>query len=98
VTLFNVAIIGLLSSGLTALFFLGVFTERAHGIGVLIGAITSAIALYFIKFYTPINFYFYACPGFIICFVVGYLVSLVIPVKDKSLEGLTLYTMFRRDD
>jgi SSS family solute:Na+ symporter len=98
VTLFNVAIIGLLSSGLAGLFFLGVFTKRANGFGVLIGAITSAIALYFIKFYTPMNFYFYACPGFIICFVVGYLVSLVIPVKDKSLEGLTLYTMFRRDD
>ena len=98
VTLFNVAIIGLLSSGLAALFALGVFTRRANGIGVLIGAITSAIALYFIKFYTPINFYFYACPGFIICFTVGYLVSLVIPVKDKSLEGLTLYSVLRRDD
>lgn len=98
VTLFNVAIIGLLSSGLAALFALGVLTRRANGIGVLIGAITSAICLYFIKFYTPINFYFYACPGFIICFVVGYLVSMVIPVKDKSLEGLTLYTIVRKGD
>lgn len=98
VTLFNVAIIGLLSSGLAALFALGVFTKRSHGIGVLIGAITSAIALYYIKFYTPINFYFYACPGFVICFVVGYLTSLIIPVKDKSLEGLTLYTVLGKDD
>ncbi len=98
VTLFNVAIIGLLSSGLAALFALGVFTRRANGIGVLIGAITSAIVLYFIKFYTPMNFYFYAFPGFVICFVVGYFASLIIPVKDKSLEGLTLYSVLGRDD
>ena len=98
VTLFNVAIIGLLSSGLAGLFALGIFTHRANGIGVIIGAITSAIVLYFIKFYTPVNFYFYAFPGFVVCFVVGYLTSLVIPVKDKSLEGLTLYTIFRRED
>ena len=58
----------------------------------------SAIVLYFIKFYTPINFYMYAFIGFVICFIVGYMASLIIPEKEKTMEGLTLYTSLPRED
>ncbi len=96
--LFFTSVLGLFSSGLGGLFALGIFTRRANGIGAFTGAIASASALYFIKFYTPINFYLYAFIGFVICFIVGYMASLIIPEKEKSMEGLTLYTSLPRED
>ncbi len=97
-SLFFTSILGLFSSGLAGLFALGIFTKRSQGIGAFIGAITSAIALFFIKYYTPINFYLYAFLGFVVCFIVGYLASLIIPEREKSMEGLTLYTALPRED
>ncbi len=97
-SLFFTSMIGLFSSGLAGLFALGIFTRRSNGIGAFIGAITSAVVLYFIKFYTPINFYMYAFIGFVICFIVGYIASLIIPDKEKTMEGLTLYTSLPRED
>ena len=97
-SLFFISILGLFSSGLAGLFALGIFTRRSNGSGAFIGAITSAIVLYFIKFYTEINFYFYAFFGFVICFIVGYLASLIIPEREKSMEGFTIYTSLPRED
>ena len=97
-SLFFISILGLFSSGLAGLFALGIFTRRSNGSGAFIGAITSAIVLCFIKFYTEINFYFYAFSGFVVCFIVGYFASLIIPEKEKSMEGLTVYTSLPRKD
>ena len=97
-SLFFTSMIGLFSSGLAGLFALGIFTKRANGIGAFIGAITSALVLYYIKFHTPINFYLYAFLGFVVCFIMGYILSLIIPDKEKSLKGLTLYTSLPRQD
>lgn len=91
--LFAASIAGLFISGLGGLFVLGIFTRRTNGIGALVGAITSAIVLYFVKIETPIHFLLYGSIGFITCFIVGYLSSLFIPERKKSLEGLTIYTM-----
>ena len=96
-TLFFTSILGLFSSGLGGLFALGIFTRRSNGIGAFIGAITSALCLVYIKFYTDINFYFYAFIGFVVCFIVGYFASLIIPEREKSMEGLTLYTIHPRE-
>ncbi len=92
-TLFSAAVVGLFSSGLAGLFALGIFTQRAKGIGAFIGAIASAMVLFFIKYHTPIHFFLYTFIGLLVCFSVGYLASLIIPEKEKPLEGLTLYTL-----
>lgn len=97
-TLFSAAVVGLFTSGLAGLFALGIFTQRANGIGALIGAITSALFLYFIKYHTPIHFFLYTIIGFFICLSVGYFASLIIPEKEKPLEGLTLYTLNRKNN
>lgn len=97
-SLFFISILGLFSSGLGGLFALGIFTRRSNGIGAFIGAITSAICLVFIKFQTDINFYYYAFLGFVVCFIVGYFASLIIPERGKSMEGLTLYTSLPREE
>jgi len=96
--LFAASIAGLFISGLGGLFVLGIFTRRANSIGALVGAITSAIVLYFVKIETPIHFLLYASIGFITCFIVGYLSSLFIPERKKSLEGLTIYTILARKE
>jgi len=90
--------VGLLSSGLAGLFILGVFTRRAKGIGVFIGAIASALVLYYVKIYTPVHFILYAFIGIAVCVIVGYFASLIIPEKGKSLEGLTYHTSLTKID
>jgi len=92
------AAVGLFSSGLAGLFILGMFTRRAKGIGAFIGALVSVVALYFVKVHTPIHFILYAFIGIVVCVIVGYLASLFIPEKSKSLKGLTYYTMLPKTD
>ena len=96
--LFAAFIAGLFMSGLGGLFALGIFTRRANGMGAIVGAISSAVILYFVKYDTPIHFFLFSFIGFTTCFVVGYLSSLFIPERKKSLEGLTIYTMLAREE
>jgi SSS family solute:Na+ symporter len=86
-------LVGLAASGLAGLFALGIFTRRAHGTGALVGAITSAVVLYFVERRTDIHFFLYAGIGIITCVVVGWLASLVLPAAMKPIDGLTVYTM-----
>ena len=96
--LFFLAALGLFSSGLAGLFILGIFTRRAKGVGAFVGAIVSALVLYFVRVHTPVNFMLYTFVGIAVCVLVGYLASLVIPEKGKSLEGLSLYTALPKED
>ena len=93
-----IQISNLLTGGLTGIFFLAVFTKRTHATGVLIGFFTSAIILYLFKNYTNVHFWWYTITGMCSCIVVGYLTSLIIPSKKKSLDGLTIYNMRKRVD
>ena len=43
--------------------------------------------------YSQINGYLYAAMGITTCVVVGLLASLLLPSKEKSLDGLTVYTV-----
>jgi len=92
------SLLGLLSGGLGGLFALGIFTRRANGVGGLIGLIASALILYWVKTHTSIHFFIYAAIGFVSCVIVGYMVSLILPVRKKNLAGLTIYDMGRRED
>lgn len=89
-------LLGLTSSGLVAVFMLGMFTRRANATGALTGAAASIAVLYYVTNYTQINFYLYAVIGIAVGLVVGYAVSIVTPASAKSLEGLTYRTMAKR--
>ncbi len=79
-------LLGLLSSGLAAVFILGIFTKRANGSGALLGALASFLLMYYVVFWTSINFYLYAVVGITSGVVVGYLASLcAAPPKIGSL-------------
>ena len=88
----------LLTGGLAGIFVLAVFTKRAHATGVIVGFFASAIILYLFKSYTDVHFWWYTITGMSSCLVVGYLSSLIIPAKKKSLDGLTIYNMRKRID
>ncbi len=85
-------IIGLFGGGLGGVFLLGIFTRRATGAGALAGILASGILQYAIKETVPLHAWAYGATGILSCFVIGYLVSVLVPDGRRDLSGLTLYT------
>ena len=93
-----IRILGLIGGGLTGLFALGIFTHRAIGAGALVGAISSAMIVFYVQTYTQIHFFLYATIGAVSCFVIGYFLSLLFGPfvgNQKDIDGLTLGTLKR---
>ncbi len=84
--------LSLLGGILAGVFALGIFTQRAHGHGALVGAVISVVVLFMVVSYTRMHLFLYAAVGIVSCSVTGYMVSLVIPVPPKGLGGLTIFT------
>jgi len=84
---------GLVGGGLSGLFALGIFTRRANGTGVLIGAGASAVVLACVKLLTDVHLLLYPAIGVVVCFSVGYAASLIFPGAKSAGPGLTLYTL-----
>ena len=94
-----IVVIGLFMGVLGGLFLLGVATRRAHGRGAFMGAIVGAGVMAVLWYYTPVNGYIYASAGISVCFVVGYVSSLILPEgKSRDLTGLTLFTLHSQPD
>jgi len=86
------AVLGLISSGLAGIFFLGVFTKRANTPGVWIGAVISIVLLAYISSNTTLNLYWYAAVGIMTSIACGYVASLFFH-SEKELDGLTRHSM-----
>jgi len=86
-------LLGLISGGLGGVFLLGIFTRRTNGTGAFIGALASSVLVFLCQTYTPMHFFLYGAVGLVSAMVIGYLVSFMIPGKDKDLEGLTMFTL-----
>ena len=78
--------IGLFAGGLGGLFLLGIFTRRAHGVGSVIGLVTSGIIQFIVKEVTPISLLLYSFTGMSSCFIIGYFSSVLIPVRGGPKE------------
>jgi SSS family transporter len=85
-------VIGLFMGVLGGLFALGMLTRRATGLGSLAGALAGATVMCLLPIYSQINGYLYAAIGITTCFVVGLIASVLLPSREKSLDGLTIYT------
>ena len=72
-------ILGLVLGSMGGLFFLGMVTKRANATGALIGMAVSVLVQFIVAKYTPVYLLLYTTVGFITCFVVGYLASLLFP-------------------
>jgi len=90
------SIIGLFGGSLAGVFALGIFTRRAHGVGALIGAVVGASLLYYVQKYTTLSFLLYSTTGILTSFIVGYVMSIFIPVRPKDVQGLTWATLGKR--
>ena len=85
---------GMILAPIAGIFFLGIFTNRAHGSGVVIGAAAAIGLTFWVRTYTPIHHFLYLPVGLITCIAVGYLASRVLPNPGKNLKGLTVYTIY----
>ena len=92
-----ISILGLLGGAMCGLFLLGIFTQRARGPGALAGAITGALCLGLVQRFTGVSFLLYASIGIAATILAGYLISLFVPDKGKSLDGLTIHTFRDRN-
>jgi Na+/proline symporter len=87
-------LVGLFGSSLCGVFLLGVFTRRANSWGVATGVAASIAALIVLRTFTiPINGLLTAAVGVLACVVVGYVASIFLPGRDRSLKNLTLATL-----
>jgi Na+/proline symporter len=84
------SILGLFGGSMCGLFMLGIFTKRTGGIAALCGAVISAFVLYWVKTFTDVNLILYGSIGIVVCVVSGYILSFVIPEKQKDITGLTI--------
>lgn len=87
-------ILGLILGGIGGLFFLGLLTKRANGIGAMIGLLGSILVQVWISQQGYVHLLLYAATGFISCFILGYAASLLIPAKDRDITHLTIYSLW----
>lgn len=80
--------LGLLTSGLGALFILGIFFPRVGGKAALIGVITGLIVLVIIKNNTPLSFLLYGFIGMTAGIMIAWATSFIFPNK-KDIKGFT---------
>jgi hypothetical protein len=87
-----IKVIGLFMGVLGGLFALGVLTKRTHALGAMVGVVGGAAIMFALPIYTKINGFIYAAIGISACFVIGYLISYVVPGRRPDLTGLTIHT------
>ena len=73
-------ILGLLTSGLGGLFFMGLFLKRINGINALIGFITGEVVVIYLQFFTPDDirpsFMLFGLIGMVVSILTGWFLSL----------------------
>ena len=72
---------------------LGMFWNRPHAWGVCLGAVAGSAAMYYIKTYTDLSIFTYPIAGMVTTIVVGYVASVIIPIRTKSVVGFTRATL-----
>jgi hypothetical protein len=88
-------VMGLIGGGFAAMLALGLLTTRASSWGVLVGSLLNTVLLWtFIRHHVHWMIYGTSClvSGFVLC----YLLSLLLPDKQRNLEGLTVWTPRRQ--
>jgi len=88
---FFIKTLGMFTGPMAGVFMLGIFSKRANGLGALIGLIVGTLSLWVVQEHTRINFFLYAMIGTLVCWLVGYLVSIIFPFYGKNTEGLNVH-------
>jgi Na+/proline symporter len=85
-------LMSLVGGGFGGVIVLGLMTRRASTAGVWTGAIIASVVPPFLEFCTPIHWQTYGSLALVVCFAIGYAVSLIFPDAPRNLEGLTVWT------
>ncbi len=88
-----IALVGLMGTGLAAVFALGIFTTRANAAGALAGVVASGAVLVWVQQATRLHFFWYGIVGFVTCGVVSLAVGAVTGGQRRPLTGLTIWTV-----
>ncbi|MDZ7633445.1 MAG: hypothetical protein U5L72_02985 [Bacteroidales bacterium] len=80
-------IVGLVIGSMGGLFMMGLLTRRANGTGALVGIASSIIVQIVVSRTGAVHLLLYAATGFIACFVIGYLASLIFSKKPIRKSG-----------
>jgi len=92
-------ITGMILAPISGIFVLGIFTRRANGLGVGIGALASVGANLYARFYLNLHSLGYLALGVFTCILVGYAASfLAARPEDKKVNGLTIYTLRKTEE
>ncbi len=89
-------ILGLVLGSMGGLFLLGMLTRRANATGALAGIIGSIIVQLFVMKHQSVHLLLYTTTGFISCFVIGYIFSLITPGNKKNISELTIHKLFTK--
>lgn len=83
-------ILGLLTSGLGGLFFMGLFLKRINGRSALVGFITGEVVVLYLQFFTPADvrpsFMLFGLIGMVVSILVGWLLSFVSKTPAKEVK------------
>ena len=89
-------ILGLVLGSMGGLFLLGMITRKANSTGAVVGVVGSIIIQLFVMSYESVHLLLYTTTGFLSCFIIGYIFSLITPGDNKDIYRLTIYGLFTR--
>ena len=84
-------ILGILLGGLGGLFLLGLTTRRANSFGALCGIVASIVVQTLVARSGCVHLLLYSTTGFVSCYAVGYLASLLVKTDTARIEPLTIF-------
>ena len=89
--------ISVLTAGLAGMFFIGVFLRRVGGRAAIAGLVVNYVACFALR-YAPLPFarphvFLVGGIGFVLCVASAWLLSFVVPERERDLTGLTLKTL-----
>ncbi len=85
-------VLGLLSSGLAGLFFIGIFFSKVQTKSALTGFVGGTAILFWVSTNTNIDGFMYGFVGLSSTVLVAWIASLILNEPQKDLKGLTLKT------
>jgi len=86
-------IMGVVFAPLGSMFILGVLTKRVNTVGIIAGFIAGISATLYCKYNLVLHPFFFGAIGLVPSLLVAYLVSLIVPGKQKDLTGLTVFSL-----
>ncbi len=92
------SVLGLFGGSMCGLFMLGIFTTKSNGNGAMIGALVGALILWSAQQYTQVSFLLYAVIGIGATFLIGLIASYFFKTPLKDINGLTIYTLDRKNE